>query len=103
MAETPFHSEEMGFPDPEKEATIADHEQQPDTRQGGAAELYSGFADEIENHPNYDARKDIVVPFDVSLNQFVAYCRERAEENYTNETMHEAEERFRKYLALLER
>jgi len=66
----------------------------PDLRPRQIIELYQGFADTIENNPNYPSQKTAVVPGDVTIKQFVGYCRERAGENYTNETGEGARKRF---------
>lgn len=69
---------------------------------GPITEMYTDFANEISSHQNFEARRKMAVPFDVSLEQYVAYCKERAQENYTNDLERDAQERFAKYRALLD-
>jgi hypothetical protein len=73
-----------------------------ESRKGEITEIYNNYADTLENHPDYHERKSMAVPGEIKLEQYVTYCRERAAENYTNETAQEAEERFEKFLALLD-
>ena len=83
---------------PEEEINI---ELPPDSQRRPIATLYEGFAVTIENHPNYAARKNPALPGYMTLKQFMRYCRERSDDNYTNERGREAQERIRKYFALL--
>lgn len=69
-----------------------------------SSSIYSDYARQIRNHPNFEARKKMSVPFDGrNLEQYVAYCEERAAENYTNELPGEAEAKFRAFLGILEK
>lgn len=98
--ENSFFREES-VPNPEEEINKGRTELPADMRPRPITELYRSFADTIEAHPNYQSRKGIATSSDVTLEQFVAYCRERAEENYTNETERSAQRRFQKYYDLL--
>lgn len=82
--------------------TSSDLELLPYSRSTSLAELYAEFADSLESHPNYEARKDRAPAGEMTLKQYVGYCRERATENYTNELAGEMAKRFKQYLELLD-
>ena len=64
-------------------------------------EIYGGYADELEHNPNYERLKKVAVPGEMTIEQYVGYLRERAADNYTNQTAREEEERFRKFVTVL--
>ncbi|MBI4085661.1 MAG: hypothetical protein HY433_00205 [Candidatus Liptonbacteria bacterium] len=63
---------------------------------------YKEAADLIERHPNFQVRKDKNVSGNMTLSQYVNYCRERSRENYTNETTEDAQRLFEQFWKLLE-
>jgi len=68
---------------------------------GSVAEIYNSYADNLEHHPSYKRLKAAAIPGVMTIEQYVGYLRERAAENYTNQTAQEEEREFQQALNIL--
>lgn len=68
-------------------------------------EIFPGYLDAaniIERHPNYEARRKRAIPFFMTLEQYVVYCKERAADfSSTNESVEDAQKHFDEALRIL--